>query len=98
MKTIYLSRTKSGKLSLTLAAAALLAGTAAPGVLAETYTAAFTKAITMTAAPGAGVPQGEIKFTIGVPAALPSWAGDPGCRAGGHLYRRAEQRKRAAAV
>ena len=40
MKTIYLSRTKSGKLSLTLAAAALLAGTAAPGVLAETYTAA----------------------------------------------------------
>ena len=28
MKTIYLSRTKSGKLSLTLAAAALLAGTA----------------------------------------------------------------------
>ena len=76
MKTIYLSRTKSGKLSLTLAAAALLAGTAAPGVLAETYTAAFTKTITMTAAPGAGVPQGEIKFTIGVPAALPSWAGD----------------------
>ena len=76
MKTIYLSRAKSGKLSLALAAAALLAGTAAPGVLAETYTAAFTKTITMTAAPGAGVPQGEIKFTIGVPAALPSWAGD----------------------
>ena len=76
MKTIYLSRAKFGKLSLALAAAALLAGTAAPGVLAETYTAAFTKTITMTAAPGAGVPQGEIKFTIGVPAALPSWAGD----------------------
>lgn len=77
MKTIFLSRAKFGKFSAALAAAALLAGTAAPGVLAAPYTADFTKTIDMTAATGAGVPHGDISFTIGtVTGDLPKWASD----------------------
>ena len=60
MKTTYISRAKFGKFTAAIAAAALLAGTAAPGVLA--------------AAPGAGVPHGSITFTVGTVANLPSWA------------------------
>ena len=75
MKTNYISRAKFGKVSAALVAAALLAGTAAPGVLAETYSAELTKTINMTAAPGAGVPHGSITFTIGtITGNLPGWA------------------------
>lgn len=52
MKTTYISRAKFGKFTAAIAAAALLAGTAAPGVLAADYTAQLTKTIDMTAAPG----------------------------------------------
>lgn len=75
MKTTYISRAKFGKFTAAIAAAALLAGTAAPGVLAADYTAQLTKTIDMTAAPGAGVPHGSITFTVGTVANLPSWAG-----------------------
>ena len=51
MKTTYISRAKFGKFTAAIAAAALLAGTAAPGVLAADYTAQLTKTIDMTAAP-----------------------------------------------
>ena len=74
MKTTYISRAKFGKFTAAIAAAALLAGTAAPGVLAADYTAQLTKTIDMTAAPGAGVPHGSITFTVGTVANLPSWA------------------------
>ena len=74
MKTTTISRAKFGKFTAAIAAAALLAGTAAPGVLAADYTAQLTKTIDMTAAPGAGVPRGSITFTVGTVAALPSWA------------------------
>ena len=73
MKTTYISRAKFGKFTAAIAAAALLAGTAAPGVLAADYTAQLTKTIDMTAAPGAGVPHGSITFTVGTVANLPSW-------------------------
>lgn len=59
MKITYISRAKFGKFTAAIAAAALLAGTAAPGVLAADYTAQLTKTIDMTAAPGAGVPHGQ---------------------------------------
>ena len=68
MKTTYISRAKFGKFTAAIAAAALLAGTAAPGVLAADYTAQLTKTIDMTAAPGAGVPHGSITFTVGTVA------------------------------
>ena len=74
MKTTTISRAKFGKFTAAIAAAALLAGTAAPGVLAADYTAQLTKTIDMTAAPGAGVPHGSITFTVGTVANLPSWA------------------------
>ena len=74
MKTTYISRAKFGKFTAAIAAAALLAGTAAPGVLAADYTAQLTKTIDMTAAPGAGVPHGSIALTVGTVANLPSWA------------------------
>ena len=74
MKITYISRAKFGKFTAAIAAAALLAGTAAPGVLAADYTAQLTKTIDMTAAPGAGVPHGSITFTVGTVANLPSWA------------------------
>ena len=74
MKTTYISRAKFGKFTAAIAAAALLAGTAAPGVLAADYTAQLTKTIDMTAAPGAGVPHGSITFTVGTVVNLPSWA------------------------
>ena len=74
MKTTYISRAKFGKFTAAIAAAALLAGTAAPGVLAADYTAQLTKTIDMTAAPGAGVPHSSITFTVGTVANLPSWA------------------------
>lgn len=74
MKTTYISRAKFGKFTAAIAAAALLAGTAAPGVLAADYTAQLTKTVDMTAAPGAGVPHGSITFTVGTVANLPSWA------------------------
>ena len=74
MKTTYISRAKFGKFTAAIAAAALLAGTAAPGVLAADYTAQLTKTIDMTAAPGAGVPHGSITLTVGTVANLPSWA------------------------
>lgn len=74
MKTTYISRAKFGKFTAAIAAAALLAGTTAPGVLAADYTAQLTKTIDMTAAPGAGVPHGSITFTVGTVANLPSWA------------------------
>ena len=59
MKATYISRAKFGKFTAAIAAAALLAGNAAPGVLAADYTAQLTKTIDMTAAPGAGVPPGR---------------------------------------
>ena len=74
MKTTTISRAKFGKFTAAIAAAALLAGTAAPGVLAADYTAQLTKTIDMTAAPGAGVPHGSITFTVGTVTALPDWA------------------------
>ena len=74
MKTTTISRAKFGKFTAAIAAAALLAGTTAPGVLAADYTAQLTKTIDMTAAPGAGVPHGSITFTVGTVANLPSWA------------------------
>ena len=74
MKTTYISRAKFGRFTAAIAVAALLAGTAAPGVLAADYTAQLTKTIDMTAAPGAGVPHGSITFTVGTVANLPSWA------------------------
>lgn len=74
MKATTISRAKFGKFTAAIAAAALLAGTAAPGVLAADYTAQLTKTIDMTAAPGAGVPHGSITFTVGTVANLPSWA------------------------
>ena len=74
MKTTTISRAKFGKFTAAIAAAALLAGTAAPGVLAADYTAQLTKTIDMTAAPGAGVPHGSITFTVGTVANLPAWA------------------------
>ena len=74
MKTTYISRAKFGKFTAAIAAAALLAGTAAPGVLAADYTAQLTKTIDMTAAPGPAVPHGSITFTVGTVANLPSWA------------------------
>lgn len=74
MKTTTISIAKFGKFTAAIAAAALLAGTAAPGVLAADYTAQFTKTIDMTAAPGAGVPHGSITFTVGTVTDLPDWA------------------------
>ncbi len=81
MKTTTISRAKFGKFTAAIAAAALLAGTAAPGVLAAPYNAELTKTIDMTAAPGAGVPHGSITFTVGtVTGNLPSWAADTGIK------------------
>lgn len=74
MKSIYMNRTAFGKMGVALAAAALIAGAAAPGVLAEEYTSQFTKTIDRSAAPGSGSLKGNLTFTVGVPAALPSWA------------------------
>ena len=71
MKALYMDRTRFGKLGITLAAAALLAGAAAPGVLAETYQATFPKTIDRTAAPGSGSLKGSVSFTMGVPEKLP---------------------------
>ena len=71
MKALYMDRTRFGKIGITLAAAALLAGTAARGVLAETYPASFPKTIDRTAAPGSGSLKGSVTFTMGVPAKLP---------------------------
>ena len=62
MKITYISRAKFGKFTAAIAAAALLAGTAAPGVLAADYTAQLTKTIDMTAAPTAALRISDINI------------------------------------
>lgn len=74
MKSIYMNRTAFGKMGVALAAAALIAGAAAPGVLAEAYTTEFEKSIDRSAAPGSGSLKGNVTFTVGVLSALPTWA------------------------